>query len=515
MSTGTHTRSTSIGTRYSRTLQTLTNKSIVDIDEDRRRVKQRLFAYRLFYNVLGVFVGTYPILQQCFDGYIEYHYNQLSMNSYFILLVKIYMFAAPFLLKPLFGLIADTFYPCYYRFKFYVLGVGLLNGTAILSFWALDPEINMMTLMGITFTYMLSVVFIDSLAQGITTATCQLQAREYNLKRDIVSGDASAESGTTVDRSIGGSKNNAKIKDYAINYAFFSIITGAMRTTGMYINQIFKSLTPERSTEIEKKRFFKALWILLLFSVPMIIVFLFVNEMKKERLVNSQSRPSIKSVFRRVFKGEGTIIVVVTLLIVANPANYNYVPALRIISDRLFNDTDDEAIKSIYSSQLFAGGAVVLLLIIYAKYLQKLKYTFYFVLLITMQTLSSVSMYTLKYAIIGQTASKPSLFFAIIFVQMVAYLLSHGFSMVMIVSNLSDRAPPKYEVFFTNFVTSFIPLGYIFAQIFNTVLRNVIGVTENDCSNLDLFSYYTLFYTVFTALVYLVWRAVSRDTSKN
>jgi len=500
------------------------DESYVDMSQDFKKIKQQTCSYKTMYLTLALFIGSSALIEFTFDLYTP---NSESSGQDFVnmslAVAKITIFLLPYAIKPLFGLLADLYYPCRYRIKSYVILVTLVNFMMLVILLSIEADRTAKHWLYLIVIYMVCAGLIDSLAQGITSISRDLSERlrgiesiKYGSNRDsstYVLGDIDPlKEAEKEDRSRRPSR-------FSTNFAIFSVAVEFARAVGFVIVGIYYEQLGQDSEQEMNKFYTSVFQVIGIISLGVMAVFLCTPELKqvstKRERLKKENKRSCGEVIRLVVADGGWEVVLFVTFLAANPTNYN-VHTLNSVWTYQLQDTRPNTVQWLLTAHVVGALVYGVLQLGLAKYVGKMRLHGYVFLVIVCQLASNLSMFIFCKKNNGNTITDSMYaLYTYIAIQSTGMIMGTRLLQVCLLDNLFERIEQGKELFMTNLLTSVVFFGIIPGYILAFGERIVFNISLTDWSGLDKLAGANAAYTVFTALVYLVWRAVSRDTSKN
>jgi len=505
-------------------LSTLT-ASVAEVEEDRSTLQSLLSTQRCLIFSLAIYAGSYYLLIHTVQAIYYWHnHGRYSTVGGSVWIAG--LFGLPFLFKPSAGQIADLYYPCRYRFKMYIFVVCLLNIGIFVGIRVHIARGLSLTVWFIALTvgaYMCGLVLLDSIAQGVTTIASQAEQQVAVLNKICNINQNASYSKKTEQILIG---REPKILYYR-NYTYFVMVITLMKAICYTLSSIFSpNISASESPEVQLdayKEYFQMIFMIALGLTIPASLFIFIKEKKKKSSRNTRKRPSMAKILQRMTARGGGLLSLVCFLFTVNPSNYNYTAVLSQLITTQWNITDRQDLN-LYSFAQLSGGLLCVALI-WLVHLAKpsnclrtrplASADLYIFIVVLAQLLSNVGVYVLGTRNDEEFKDSGWSAFGFLTVMFAAECITQRLPSLCLIDNLMRRAPEGYEVLYTNVLVTMSTVGIFLGFILHPLSFELLSKEGTASTGLRYYGVCSAIATLITALVYLVWRAVSRDTSKN
>ena len=228
-------------------------------------------------------------------------------------------------------------------------------------------------------------------------------------------------------------------------------------------------------------------------------------------------------ILQRMTARGGGLLSLVCFLFTVNPSNYNYTAVLSQLITTQWNITDRQDLN-LYSFAQLSGGLLCVALI-WLVHLAKssnclrtrplASADLYIFIVVLAQLLSNVGVYVLGTRNDEEFKDSGWSAFGFLTLMFAAECITQRLPSLCLIDNLMRRAPEGYEVLYTNVLVTMCTVGIFLGFILHPLSFELLSKEGTASMGLRYYGVCSAIGTLLTALVYLVWRAVSRDSSKN
>lgn len=466
--------------------------SYVDPDKDMEDIKTILCYYHCYYILIALYTSSYSLVTDSWMGYYVQVTGKDSLTSVSTEATKVAMFVAPFFCTGLFGLIGDYFYPCHYRFKPYIIFACLINLMLVLGLYFDLFQRNFSTSIILCIIFMLGLVLVQSIAQGITAVTSQLQVRIDRLS------SFREEDSETME-----SNRYFKILNfnYKFNFCYFILVLGIGRAVFLSLSHFIQEEV-SRDDNKNSSSFYMNFKILCICGVAILPFFALGREMKQTTMKNTRALPPFNTVFSSIFSKTTIPTLFACFFLTLNPVNYDHTATMRIIGK--WESRTREVDYSIVSVSFATGGLVFAIVMIgVIACVRRINTNSYVAIIVLMQLMSSVSGLLFIRLNPNEIRSSPLVLLLILTMQMSSWFITQKLSIVCLVSELMRWAPKDYEVFYINILNTIISLAIGLSGLSSSILRYCLSIHSTEYTHLEYYAIFGILGNILIAVVYV------------
>jgi len=146
--------------------------------EEQKDIEAKLLNYKITYITIAVYTSQTVLFDLSAQNYFQ---SEPAMRGAQIFAQFLYL---PWIFKPIYGYLADWYYPCMYRVKGYSSVLAIVNmGIGLGGYLYLQSEVPSPWLLFILLLSLYSsLAFIDAVCQGMTSITSRMQNRLIEMK---------------------------------------------------------------------------------------------------------------------------------------------------------------------------------------------------------------------------------------------------------------------------------------------------------------------------------------------
>src|SRR3990167_1544437 len=272
--------------------------SHIDFTSDLECINQDIRRYRALYFSIATYVGTFTLLQFGFIRYLRWCTGLHDLVNIKIILVRTAMFILPWVFKPVLGYLSDMFFPFYRRFKGYaiILGTVSIFATGINSLYA--EKLSMNLAIFFCFLQVLSLVWVDSLAQGMIAVSLRFEDRKEEMlsqaSEHVNQYYKSPDSVTDMTMGLFRKPFQATYK-YANSFGYFTAWVTLVRGVFEFIAAfMFDIANADPNAPTNMHLYLKLVYMATLpFMMIMVLCFIFIPELRQQSLFSKTKPGSI------------------------------------------------------------------------------------------------------------------------------------------------------------------------------------------------------------------------------
>ena len=343
--------------------------------------------------------------------------------------------------------------------------------------------------------FMLGLVLVQSIAQGITTVTSQLQTRitrivKLNLLRQEVR------------VSIEGVQYLKLLNyNYKFNFCFYALVFGIGRAVFFFLSNFIKEEESRDDTR-NGTTFYANFELVCICSLDLLPFFLLGKELKQTTLRNTRALPPFKTIFKSLFAKRSLPSLFACFFQTMNPVNYEHTITMRIISK--WQNTIQEEGFSIVSISFITGGLVFTLVMIgVIACVRRTNANTFVAIIFVMQLMSSASVILFNRLNPNGIESPPLILLLILTTQMSSWFVTQRLSIVCLVSDLMKFAPKDYEVFYINILNTIISLAIGLSGLSSSILRYCLSIHSTEYTHLEYYAIFGILGNILIAVVYV------------
>lgn len=487
----------------------LNRTSYLDDDSFVREEKQ-LQSEILEYKVAYCSIAVYSTIDQllAIPYYIAIKDIYDTKSGLFVLFTA---FCIPCVLKPLFGWLGDWYFPFRYRLKSYCVLTCLIN---LILVSALHQYNSVMSL-GIISTLMkLNLLFIESISQGMTTITIQMEHRLMVKKHPFapeVRNRSKSEPGITIDTMAFGLLGYDRIwqPSYTRIFGQYWIVYIGARYFWLFIGHIAYSrlihtpvwLQSGSRDILENSSYRYSNAIIAIASIILIIGMMFFKEKKMTTCFseNNKNKHLLKSLSAVFFKPESTLIYI-TVFMLCNPLLYVGLISYTYLA---IQARQREMWKYIDMVSILAAGVICMaFLSVTSIFLKRVKSIHFMLLIIGTSLAFNIVMVLFSFSSDFEFLDQFWITFGLCVAALSGFWLVAGFSTIFIVDRFIKKVPIGHEFFCLNLLTATVYLGTLIGNIMH-ILLVTSKVGEKICpKNIKPLCYGSIVFLVIPGCIY-------------
>lgn len=450
------------------------------LDKEIKALEYKIFSYQLTYSLIAVYVGTFRMYTIPLT--IVLGARTSTNESYPVLkyvLAQVFI-TIPWFFKPVFGYLSDKIFPFKYRIKGYCWIILTINFvTMICLYFIRDGTLFQYVIISLLF----SVVFLDTIAQGMTTITISMQKRLYNMRNPFRPSDANAnernssgimEAQPTEVVQLELSKNELNYMDnislyllvsYTFNYVWNFI------GLYLYLNLLNKGQIP---TVLDLNVVNIPIAISISFCIILLALTLFFEELKQTSWINKkQQKKNARWILRTVFYSRESALLVVALLFNINPLNYMYMMIISKFVEFKFG------LFYTVSPILIAGGLVFILIFAIWSHTVWMTTFKYIAVIIAANILDMISIWMFSYSSENAEYGGSTLFYFYSTTSSFSCESIGAISKLLVIQKFLRRSPPGCEVFYINLLTAIVSAARGVGKMANNIENQLSRQFEN------------------------------------
>jgi len=456
-------------------------------------LERHIFKYRLAYCAIGAYCAFHrgflvPLGLIVKDGPQERKPDTDMLEFYFTYFHLV--ITLPWVMKSLFGLIGDIFFPFGYRVKGYCIIASILNiclSITIIFFDRVSQGEKMVFIL--TFCMIVSISLLDATAQGMTTLTILMQKRLLQKKYPTLT----FKRGTSADLlgfALPSGEDGEKLKpSYIKCYAEYLMANYGSTYIYMALGYIMffyeqKRISCQENINYDSliRTFKYCVWLCLITSFMLLYSSFKFKELKRTSWFQLPQNTNLCSTLKKIFCNKSSLLFLIVFSMVFNPSNY--VGHFLIENFALWNPkTRKLPLYEDIAPIILAGCLTISVLFLLQKWRSN-RMGRYIVLIAIAQVLNYVgqALYCISEESSIWRSSKAMLLYITL-----SFFVGDGASCIMklcLVDRFLRKSPRNYEVFFVNLLSSIVSIGRATGKIL-LAYQGTVTTPKLDSKNID------------------------------